>query len=155
MPHHHPLPLPPLLHTQTLVERGAIKQMSCWYPDSISLGTCIHVHCPCVQTTIRMCSRVDIYRDICEVLAEWLPSCCLQQRLCCSCAQTDRASVTCNESLALSIMSALLDKSLHFQRICPITSNTAREKGSKRAEKAFAFSHLLAFWSSLDIKRSN
>lgn len=129
--------------------------MSCWYSDSISLGICIHVHCPCVQTTIRVCGGVDIYRDICEALVEQFPSRCLQQSLCSSCAQIDQVAVTCNESLALSIMSALLDKSLHFQRICPIASNTARENKSKRegGKKALTFSHLLAFWSSLHIKR--
>lgn len=70
-----------------------------------------------------MCGGVDIYRDICEVLVERFSSRCLQESLCSSCAQIDQVAVTCNESLALSIMSALLDKSLHFQRICPIASN--------------------------------
>lgn len=35
----------------------------------------------------------------------------------------DPGAVTCNESLALSVMSAQLDKALYFQRICPITAN--------------------------------
>lgn len=105
--------------------------MSCWQSDSISSGTCIHVHCLCVQTTIRMCGGVDIYRGVCEALVEQFPTRCLQESLCSSCAQIDQVAVTCNESLALSIMSALLDKSLHFQRICPITSNSARENKSK------------------------
>lgn len=53
------------------------------------------------------------------------------ESLCSGCAQIDQVAVTCNESLALSIMSALLDKSSHFQRIGPIASNTARENKSK------------------------
>lgn len=56
---------------------------------------------------------------------------CVQESLCSRCAQIDQVVVTCNESLALSIMSALLDKSFHFQPICPIASNTARENKRK------------------------
>lgn len=66
---------------------------------------------------------------VCEAPAERF--CCVQENLCSRCTQTDQVVVTCNESLALSIMSALLDKSFHFQPICPIASNTARENKRK------------------------
>lgn len=46
-----------------------------------------------------------------------LPAC--RGSLCSRCAQIDQVAVTWNESPALSIMSARLDKSLHSQRICP------------------------------------
>lgn len=78
------------------------------------------------------CAMVSIFTVIfCEVLGERFPSRCLQESLCGSCAQMDQVAVTCNESLALRIMSAPLDKSLHFQRIGPIASNMARENKSK------------------------
>ena len=44
-------------------------------------------------------------------------------------------AVTRNESLALSIMSAQLDKSLYFQCIGLITSNRARKKKSDVKKK--------------------
>lgn len=74
--------------------------------------------------------------------------------LCSSCSQIDQVAVTCNESLALSIMSALLDKSLHFLHICTIATNRqwGRENKSKRegGEKKKESLRLLTSASSLE-----
>lgn len=113
--------------------------------------------CPCAQTTIRMCG-VDIYCDIWEVLVERVPSHCLQESLCSARSQIDQVAVTCNESLALSVMSALLDKSLRFLRICPIASNRrwrgrtkARGRGGGKKKKESL--RLLTSTSSLEQPR--
>lgn len=117
MPHHHHHP-PPLLQIQAQRE-GSRKTNEQVLADSISHSA------GCSYTTSEdvcaECGDFKIHSDICErPAAVWRnrePS--LQLRC------NDPAAVTCNESPALSITSAQLDKTLCFQRICPIATNTA------------------------------
>lgn len=116
--------------------------MSC---DSIFLNTCAQMYCLCVATQIKRChqfvqnaamlifSLIFVSQRLCCLL---FISCSLQESLLCSsCAQIDPVAVTCNESLALSITSVQLDKTLYFQHISPITSNTEKKRKRKKKRK--------------------
>lgn len=130
--------------------------MSC---DSIFLNTCAQMYCLCVATQIKRChqfvqnaamlifSLIFVSQRLCCLL---FISCSLQESLLCSsCAQIDPVAVTCNESLALSITSVQLDKTLYFRHISPITSNTEKKRKRKKKKKRLIFLCLHYFWCCL------
>ena len=138
MPHHHHYP-PLLLRIQPQCMESH-KTNEWELPDSIFLSTCVQIHCLCVATPSKdvssLCSCFDIHFDIdklavaCSLYRAASRRASLQQG-----AQIDPVAVTCNESPALNIMSALLDKPLYFHRICPITPNTEGGIQSKKKQK--------------------
>lgn len=113
--------------------KGSHKTNELLLADSIALTKCVQKPCLCAATPIQRLCRMLMFSEIfCEPAAAVQPAACRR-------ASLQRLSPVMNHLLSASCLRSLI-RTFYLQRICPITSNTAREERKEKASSLLSAS---------------